>query len=314
MLREMIPLFIAFWAAFLAGCTATTVNELDRDLIDTYVVKVRITETEGPFGGSDAVYDRFIDISKRAEKAAKELGDENRLNKIALLRIAATAAWQANDRPVSVEHQSDSDEISSWAERNESVLRFAIAGKKLCGEMEAIEAPPRDCVYFGVVTTLNTQTRNARELQAYLRRKAELSSDERLQLTGSYLVAAVAAFKKTSEYRESLLGSAVPQAYYRWLDKQRFFAFCDASKSAVEYNEVYADMPDNEPRTLTCDQDVARLTSTPVKAMRKSLEQSYDSVRCANLSQSYNTWKFDSLEDSSDVVVPAIPVGNICKP
>lgn len=302
-------------ALLLSGCGAIKINELDEKLVSLHQLKTQTQDTEeGPFRMSDAIRFRFAELAKEALEAASKLGSGEQLNKVSLYRIAATARWQSLDRKFEFQSADDGKE-SGLA----STLTISQAGTAVCNEKYSKDAKrtvadllPRDCFLFDVLPYLEDQDR-----ATTLFRTAELNHDKQnppdpLVTLKAYRQAYDSlrtSFAKVTEKRNAKIGLAVPNALWRWVDRQRFIAYCEAATAAAEYSDLK--LADATSATKNCRNETAKALRDALGPLRASIEKSFANrpSYCKERATTLATWDPASVKPLSfslpDVSEPA---------
>lgn len=120
--------FLIVGSLLLAGCIAVDIRQANHELVNLYNAKTaakswdQIETVEGAF-------------SVLADEAGKKCNDrmQTDINRISFCRIAATAAWQANEP---------------------TVVAYSKAGAGLCDKGDYYGSAPRDCAMLLVIPDL----------------------------------------------------------------------------------------------------------------------------------------------------------------
>ncbi len=150
MMARRIVLLVALISAVLglAGCTALQLRDANSQLTTYYYAKQEAVKN----GDFEMIASAFSSLSTLAAGAAEQAKKEkNVMNQISFYRIAATAAWQAEDK---------------------RALEYGTDGQKLCNEGENFQNTPRDCGMLAVIPTLASIDETTKRLDA-LKEKTE---------------------------------------------------------------------------------------------------------------------------------------------
>lgn len=205
----MIPAALLF--TLLAGCPAVELRDANEQLTSYYLAKQQSMEA-GDWQMLETSVASLKALAKDAASRARS--EDNRLNRIALYRIAATAAWQA--------------EVTD-------VVAYGREGQELCDD-DTFKQAPRDCGMLMVIPTLagvDETTGRLDELQPAVNAAGDDVSDSMRAATEQIYDDYVAALDVLLASRVNILASDAHPLFKEQLDENIDKLFCNLLEGQV---------------------------------------------------------------------------------
>ncbi len=201
----------ALLSTLLAGCPAVELRDANERLTSYYLAKQQ-SKAAGDWRMLEA---SVASLEALAEDAAgRARSGDNRLNRIALYRIAATAAWQA--------------EVTD-------VVTYGREGQELCDE-DTFNQAPRDCGMLMVIPTLagvDETTRRLNDLQPAVDAAGDDVTDAMRAAAEKIYDDYVAALDVLLASRVNILASDAHPTFKEQLDNNIGSLFCGKLEGQV---------------------------------------------------------------------------------
>ena len=291
------------FVVFVSACGSVDINRLDSNLADAYRDKQTVWDEDEQVIGADGIRGRFAEIAKEAEEAAEKLDSDDLLNRTSLYRIAATARWQSLDLPVVIEN-TDSETGGSTLP---STFAYTATVKDLCerkwrDDRKVKEILPRDCLLVEFIPDIADGDGAFMKFEAAAIRLATIPNEkssqtqDRLQTVLDDFRSAYATMRNVlveiTKSRNANLATPVPASFWRWVDRQRLSAYCNARRVTVAFADITVEVSDE---TENCIKTTQIKMSDGLSMLKGSLESSFENIDCKELKDTASTWLEKSI-------------------
>ncbi len=288
-MRIILLLFTLPMFLLLGGCPAININDMDRELVDLYRLKLTTENEQGPFGLAETTGVRFTDLAEKAESAAAKLtGRDDLLNRVSLLRIAMMARWQAYGRSGVVQNAAGAGSPPSAAPTFESV---AGSGQDACKVRDdqgrlVSQRLPRDCALFHIAPVVAKQDINSRALAAL----APSDPADAFRRLRNHYSGALTAYDSNAEFRGKPGDLPVPPEFWSWVDRQRLFAYCDM-EFVLDKARNLDNLPEAGPESRICRNETTTAMNSLNRALRQGdLARLFGEIDCSSVRNKPPLW------------------------